>query len=399
MGMVRFTFSSALVCAFAFSTIGISTSAIAMGGSRKSGIRHARFPIASPDTETFKTILKPNSRMFCRKFDTRDDQNDVQNPIPEISWSYCITLNFRTRLVRQANNSSDLLYYLHGASWSETSWDEMGMNFFRDVERPPIVVAISFFKEKTATGLQSNLASSSPLTKVFESLYGKGSTQNFFLLTERNELSSKSGLFEVFTDKIMPYIESLPIVRFSPGNGKRMLMGSSMGGANAASLLLTRPDLWDRVVINAAAIFKVFPWDPDFGDYYKSLYGEDAKVEDMFLPENLYGEYFTDSYPPQVSEQSRMLEVYDKTLNPFLKVRNLGENPHLGGHFPDTLFYVTEGDELRDANRALYEDLDAKISNLGLGSSIRYQESGGMHVISLMTKPKVAQKVSRFLTR
>jgi hypothetical protein len=116
-------------------------------------------------------------------------------------WSACVT---RTK----GSRNPDVLYYLHGGEdderqWSKTTgyaelirkrWQAKGFS-------PPAVAAVSFGR--------------------------------LWLLAEKNA-SPESGLFEEFTGTVMPTVESQLVER----PRRRLLLGESMGGFNAAVLAL-----------------------------------------------------------------------------------------------------------------------------------------------------------------
>lgn len=127
------------------------------------------------------------------------------------------------------STSTDLIYHLHGMFFSEKSWGSDGFYTaqIRDEWKAndvnfPTVVSISFDK--------------------------------VWLLAEKNS-SDKSGLFEVFTKKIMPKIESK--IKFKLN--RRILWGESMGGYNS-SLLALKTNYFDKAAILCAPMSTVTPF-------------------------------------------------------------------------------------------------------------------------------------------
>jgi len=140
-------------------------------------------------------------------------------------WRYCIYTD------AGAKASDTVLYYLHGGGDSELMWGTwpVAADFarrFRDKGLPaPVVVSISFGKQ--------------------------------WLLSERGTTVG-AGLLERFVEEAMPAAEA------KVGRPRRRLLwGMSMGGFNAAQLLLKRPALWEAAVLSCPAVTLLSPTATD----------------------------------------------------------------------------------------------------------------------------------------
>lgn len=139
-----------------------------------------------------------------------------------ISFSYCIHASAKP-------SAHDVLYYLHGGGGSEHSWKDK-RNYTRDVMREwaksgrtiPTVITISFGE----TWILSEIAS-----------------------------NTKPALYPLVVNHLMPLLEE----KMGGLKGRRMLLGESMGGFNAAQLLLKNGDLFDRVALVCPGIATIGP--------------------------------------------------------------------------------------------------------------------------------------------
>jgi pimeloyl-ACP methyl ester carboxylesterase len=153
----------------------------------------------------------------------------------KVKWDYCIT---RT----ENSQNEDIVYVLHGAGGDESTWTRWPA--FQDVRarwektgfQAPIIVALSF----------------GPI----------------WLLADPNS-SPHSGLFDVFTKVVMPYVEQRlltdrlvdRLARAAP-NRKRRILGFSMGGFNGSQLILKMPHAFKSAVLACPAIFTFSPFAP-----------------------------------------------------------------------------------------------------------------------------------------
>lgn len=142
------------------------------------------------------------------------------------------------------HDSGDVAYYFTGRGSNEhTWWDSEGRglrNAWNDSgAATPTVVTINF---------------------------GTGTGIGFWLLTPRLKDGSE-GLFQLFVDQVLAEVEK----KLGGIRGRRLLIGSSMGGFNASQLLLHRPGLWSRVALLCPAILAVSPYStvPEGVDYMK----------------------------------------------------------------------------------------------------------------------------------
>lgn len=163
---------------------------------------------------SFQSVpVQENARVLCENF---------SKPRP---WSYCLTI--------EPGASRDLLYYLHGAGQNERSW--------YDADNYTQAVRNAWKK------------SGKPLPSVASISFG-----GTWLLTSQNNLP-ESGLMDVFTEFVIPVIES----RFTEPPERRLLMGESMGGFNAAQLVLFHGKLFSRAALLCPGLATVSPYGSD----------------------------------------------------------------------------------------------------------------------------------------
>ena len=140
-----------------------------------------------------------------------------------VTWNSCV---FTT----VGSTSPDVVFYLHGIGGSEQEWATFhGLNDIRDSwthsgQQAPRIVTVSFGKA--------------------------------WLLAEKNS-SKNSGLFELFTESVLPALEQ----ELGGIKGRKILFGLSMGGFNAVQILLKKPKLFSKVVLACPALTHVSPYD------------------------------------------------------------------------------------------------------------------------------------------
>lgn len=139
------------------------------------------------------------------------------SPIP---WEYCITHMPRSQ-------SRTVAYYFHGGPGSAREWFEANADIYSEWQRTdseaPIVVAISFAPE--------------------------------WILTQKNA-SPLSGLYQVFTEAVMPIVESNLL---KGAVDSRLLIGLSMGGYSAVQLLLRNPEKFQKVALLCPMLVNLSP--------------------------------------------------------------------------------------------------------------------------------------------
>ncbi len=129
----------------------------------------------------------------------------------------------------KTNSSNDIVYYLHGGGGSEFTWQEnwyytsqIRTEWNKKGVQVPTVVSISFGES--------------------------------WLLAKQNE-SPYSGLFEVFTSKVIPMIEQ----SLGGLKGRRIVFGESMGGFNSIQLSL-KTALFDKAGILCSPMAELSPF-------------------------------------------------------------------------------------------------------------------------------------------
>lgn len=132
---------------------------------------------------------------------------------------------YRVAIYRDVENSDPytVLYYFHGSESDESSWGKSYgeiINRWRETERPiPVVISISF-----------------------------GSR---WIMTPSVASRPQSGLLDIFLADIMPRVEETSGIH-AP---RRLIMGFSMGGANAAELFFRHPNLFQKAVILSPFVY------------------------------------------------------------------------------------------------------------------------------------------------
>lgn len=139
---------------------------------------------------------------------------EITEPLP---LRFCVT-------VTNGSTSQDVLYLLHGGGGgdyekmkSDTTeglreeWEALG------VENPPAIIKVSF--------------------------------GGYWALVPKDE-NPNSGLYEVFTQALMPAIEKSVLHLENP---KRMIWGHSMGGLNGSILAMRSPELFTKIAMTSPA--------------------------------------------------------------------------------------------------------------------------------------------------
>jgi pimeloyl-ACP methyl ester carboxylesterase len=142
-------------------------------------------------------------------------------------YGYCITTSPESK-------NQDVLYVFHGGGG-----DIKGDWWITD----PALDGIKEIFRKSSYGMP----------RVIEVSFGP-----IWVLAPKGK-SPRSGLLELFTDEIMPKLEA----KLTGKLGHRKMLGHSMGGLNAALLVLHRPDLFKSAALLAPAFIGVSPFAGD----------------------------------------------------------------------------------------------------------------------------------------
>lgn len=169
-------------------------------------------PIALMTSAAFATVNEDGVEKTC-------GQSQSQAPTP-VAYTYCVSIT-------PGSQNPDVLYYMHGGGGDADSWkgnkNPISKAWLRENFQAPTVIEISFGP--------------------------------FWVLTPQLG-TPESGLLEVFTEELMPSLESRFLAK---PVGARRLYGFSMGGSNTAMLLINRPDLFKSAVLRSPAIPGVSP--------------------------------------------------------------------------------------------------------------------------------------------
>ncbi len=141
---------------------------------------------------------------------------------PKKIWNACITKT-------AGSENKDVLFFLHGATGSHKHWVQKYKGV-RDVWRakgfqPPVVVTFNF-----------------------------GPT---WFMAEKNK-SPFSGLFQFYLESLIPWAEK----QIGHKAERKLLLGESMGGFNAAQFYFKRPDVFSKVAIVCPAFTSWGPQSP-----------------------------------------------------------------------------------------------------------------------------------------
>lgn len=147
------------------------------------------------------------------------DYNCGEDVSGEFEYKFCITQVDRTK-------NPDIIYFLHGLNGSERSW-------FKDVDKVALQ-AMWKVKDYNPTVITISLG---PM----------------WLLVETSEYP----VLDLFMNDILPKLEAKA---GGLQKGRRILAGQSMGGFNAAQLLLKKPAYFQKVGLWCPAITTVGPY-------------------------------------------------------------------------------------------------------------------------------------------
>ncbi len=171
------------------------------------------------------------------------------------------------------NTNPDVIFYFHGSHSDENTWSESYYytaqlrDYWRDNHlQPPTVVAISY----------------GPL----------------WLFAEANS-SPRSGLFEQFVQRDFPEVEAA----LKGINGKRIVMGESMGGFNAAQLALKTKIFSKAAILCAPMADGVTPFS-------------DKKIVDEYILKSSAWQYYKSSDPDIVYQNVSEMTALAKNFFP-----------------------------------------------------------------------------------
>lgn len=143
----------------------------------------------------------------------------IDHPLKQVR--YCVTYSDQ--------KTSDYLYYFHSNGGNQHSWMlDQNLNGLR-----------SYWKK-------NGIAAPNVITVSFAS---------WFIILPKIE-NKLTGLQEIFGEVVLPKIEAT----LSEPPQKRFLFGYSMGGVNASALMLTYPNLWNKVVLLSPGLILNSPY-------------------------------------------------------------------------------------------------------------------------------------------
>ena len=158
-------------------------------------------------------------------------------PVP---WSYCVTVD-------PQSTSDEVLYFLHGGGGGQM--DDMKSYTF-----------------DTLRADWKSLKHQSP--RIVQVTFGP-----YWALVPKDS-NPDSGLFEVFTQTVMPKIEA---TEFGSKVGRRLIWGHSMGGLNGSILAMLVPNMFSKIAMTSPApLLGISPFstDQEIQDYAKKAGSE-----------------------------------------------------------------------------------------------------------------------------
>ncbi len=170
------------------------------------------------------------------------DYNCSSKTLNNISFKYCINQVDRTR-------NQDIIYFFHGLSASEESWFTKGDT--RSLSKrwmqkgyEPTVITISF----------------GPAWMMVD--------------------NEKSRTLPLFKEQILPFLENEV---GGLGSGRRMIIGQSMGGFNAAEVSLRMPGYFSKALLLCPAVSVIGPYSShqEIADYKARTHAESFLVDSL----------------------------------------------------------------------------------------------------------------------
>lgn len=252
--------------------------------------------MADPNFRFEHSMIDPRFEAKCSKF-----ANDESNPIPSrLSWGVCVYQAFSDLEHTQSIASADVLYLFHPAISTEGFFSNLTTfqkALLESGKKIPTMISISFY-DRNFKNVRGFATLQKILDVVYEKSFGVKST-NFLMLENGGSDFPLTGLSNVFTDEVMPWIEAQ--VGFDKKSGKRMVLGISMGGFNAIQLVLqprTR-SLFSRAVFLDPFNFEANPLDKE--SFRKSLEFNMHNSDDPTFGSN-----------PTVLENSRLKKTLER---------------------------------------------------------------------------------------
>jgi pimeloyl-ACP methyl ester carboxylesterase len=192
--------------------------------SMSGGLTALGVPPEQADAVWSRPPAAPSAAAPAGAFRNGDLTTSCTDVAAKLPWRYCVTTT-------AGSASRTILYFLHGhghdaEDWARSrdykkiirrDWKEAGV-------QAPIVVSVSF--------------------------------GGFWLLIDKNQ-SPLSGLLEYFKTDMMPVVEKGLALNGPP---RRLLMGESMGGFNAAQVVMKYPGDFERAALTCPAVADLSPY-------------------------------------------------------------------------------------------------------------------------------------------
>lgn len=124
----------------------------------------------------------------------------------------------------KGTDSNKVLYFFHGVGGNEFAWQSLYKKLNFSVKEAPFAVGVTFGKS--------------------------------WFLAHNDDSLNRTISVETFEKEIMDYLEK----KYSLSGKKRIAIGLSMGGGNAAQLGYRKPQLISKIVLHAASFYPVGPY-------------------------------------------------------------------------------------------------------------------------------------------
>lgn len=343
---------------------------------------------AGASTQRIRFELPPAPKNYVSECVHFTSGNEKDNPLKDkgIRWAFCITKHKDLN----RHDPTKIVYLQHGAALNEvTGWTTMGWNIRKIWDsmeiKTPTVVSVSFKSRSIAVSGESLTdwllnSATDFATNLLSGFQKYKSYPTSFLTVDDND-SPLSGLYPIFINQVMPYIET-EVLEIS--NPIRYLMGASMGGFNTAQMVFKDNGikLFDKAVIACPGISGVNPFAPthlfyDYGDFIKA----NSKIWRKDLTRFLRQVYLA----PATNIESIDLETtqaiteastkYQEQENPFYLASKANTN-----HLPEDIYFaVTSEDQFGfyRSTLALYDYTQYKFRNTEINTY--FQTAKGKH--------------------
>ncbi|NCN27423.1 hypothetical protein GW915_07585 [bacterium] len=225
-----------------------------------------------------------NSNAFSnqKQKDVEFEQNCYDSSLNSLAYSYCVTTTV-------GSQSKDVLYFFHGAFGNEKNWTG-GIN--ADMrQRVRLYWQESGYDAPTVISL---------------------SLGTLWMVRDHESKDGDLANLDLITNSLIPELEDKHLG--GELQGRRLLMGVSMGGFNALTLMMKRPELWNKAAIIAPMIPLCDPWISDIKQYI--CVSSDENKNNLFLAKIAHDLVKAQFPLPEQWESANPLNLAKSELNP-----------------------------------------------------------------------------------